>query len=206
MSIPLVGLEEEPEAPVSAPDAAPAEAAQPAEAAAKAAPGDASAAETPAAPAEEAAAEPAEESTPETVGEKLHKMSAELTLRCVLSGILAVVLLHFGLTAAGLLAPIASLDPVVAPAAFYAANLLVLAAALAVAYPVLRDGLSGLKKTAAPVQTPCLQWPPAVRRWKPPSPCSTPGATRRPAGRCCPASRRWGCSWPCWAVGCSWPL
>ena len=35
MSIPLVGLEEEPEAPVSAPDAAPAEAAQPAEAAAK---------------------------------------------------------------------------------------------------------------------------------------------------------------------------
>ena len=129
MSIPLVGLEEEPEAPVSAPDAAPAEAAQPAEAAAKAAPGEASAAETPAAPAEEAAAEPAEESTPETVDEKLHKMSAELTLRCVLSGILAVVLLHFGLTAAGLLAPIASLDPVVAPAAFYAANLLVLAAA-----------------------------------------------------------------------------
>ena len=150
MSIPLVGLEEEPEAPVSAPDAAPAEAAQPAEAAAKAAPGDASAAETPAAPAEEAAAEPAEESIPETVGEKLHKMSAELTLRCVLSGILAVVLLHFGLTAAGLLAPIASLDPVVAPAAFYAANLLVLAAALAVAYPVLRDGLSGLKKDRRP--------------------------------------------------------
>ena len=129
MSIPLVGLEEEPEAPVSAPDATPAEAAQPAEAAAKAAPGEASAAETPAAPAEEAAEESAEESIPETVGEKLHKMSAELTLRCVLSGILAVVLLHFGLTAAGLLAPIASLDPVVAPAAFYAANLLVLAAA-----------------------------------------------------------------------------
>ena len=150
MSIPLVGLEEEPEAPVSAPDAAPAEAAQPAKAAAKAAPGEASAAETPAAPAEEAAAEPAEESIPETVGEKLHKMSAELTLRCVLSGILAVVLLHFGLTAAGLLAPIASLDPVVAPAAFYAANLLVLAAALAVAYPVLRDGLSGLKKDRRP--------------------------------------------------------
>ena len=139
MSIPLVGLEEEPEAPVSAPDAASAEAAQPAEAAAKAAPGNASASETPAAPAEEAAAD-----------EKLHKMSAELTLRCVLSGILAVVLLHFGLTAAGLLAPIASLDPVVAPAAFYAANLLVLAAALAVAYPVLRDGLSGLKKDRRP--------------------------------------------------------
>ena len=150
MSIPLVGLEEEPEAPVSAPDAAPAEAAPPAEAAAKAAPAEAPADETPAAPAEEAAAEPAEESTPETVGEKLHKMSAELTLRCVLSGILAVVLLHFGLTAAGLLAPIASLDPVVAPAAFYAANLLVLAAALAVAYPVLRDGLSGLKKEHRP--------------------------------------------------------
>ena len=31
-------------------------------------------------------------------------MGAELTLRCVLEGILAVVLLHFGLVAEGLLA------------------------------------------------------------------------------------------------------
>ena len=79
------------------------------------------------------------------MGERLHKMSAELTLRCVLGGILAVVLLHFGLVAAGLLAPMAGLDPEVAPAAFYAANLLFLAAALAVGWPVLRDGLAGLR-------------------------------------------------------------
>ena len=72
-------------------------------------------------------------------------MGAELTLRCVLEGILAVVLLHFGLVAEGLLAPVASLDPVIAPAAFYAANLLFLAGALAVGWPVLRDGLQGLK-------------------------------------------------------------
>ena len=57
-------------------------------------------------------------------------MGAELTLRCVLEGILAVVLLHFGLVAEGLLAPVASLDPVIAPAAFYAANLLFLAVLL----------------------------------------------------------------------------
>ncbi len=72
-------------------------------------------------------------------------MGAELTLRCVLEGILAVVLLHFGLVVEGLLAPVASLDPVIAPAAFYAANLLFLAGALAVGWPVLRDGLQGLK-------------------------------------------------------------
>ena len=131
MSLPLLGLEEEPAA------AAPAQTPQPA----------------PEAPAEEAKPEPqpeeaeapAEPETPEQVGERLHKMSAELTLRCVLGGILAVVLLHFGLVAAGLLAPVAGLDPEVAPAAFYAANLLFLAAALAVGWPVLRDGLAGLR-------------------------------------------------------------
>ena len=126
MSLPLLGLEEE-----SA--AAPAQAPQPA----------------PEAPVEEAGPEaaeaPAESETPEQVGERLHKMSAELTLRCVLGGILAVVLLHFGLVAAGLLAPVAALDPEAAPAAFYAANLLFLAAALAVGWPVLRDGLAGLR-------------------------------------------------------------
>ena len=133
MSLPLMGLEED-EAPAR--PAAPAEEApaQPAEEAAPAAP---EAAEKP--------AEEAEPETPEQVGEKLRRMGAELTLRCVLEGILAVVLLHFGLVAEGLLAPVASLDPVIAPAAFYAANLLFLAGALAVGWPVLRDGLQGLK-------------------------------------------------------------
>ena len=147
MSIPLMGFEdeEEPEAPAET------EPAKTEEPSAKPTAQPEAASETEAAP--EAPAEPVEETPPApplTVGEKLHKMSAELTLRCVLSGILAVVLLHFGLVAAGLLAPVASLDPVIAPAAFYAANLLFLAAALAVAYPVLRDGLNALKKENRP--------------------------------------------------------
>ena len=133
MSLPLMGLEED-EAPAR--PAAPAEEApaQPAEEAAPAAP-----------EAEEKPEEEAEPETPEQVGEKLRRMGAELTLRCVLEGILAVVLLHFGLVAEGLLAPVASLDPVIAPAAFYAANLLLFAASLFVGYPVLRDGLTGLR-------------------------------------------------------------
>ena len=133
MSLPLMGLEEDeaPARPAAPEEEAPA---QPAGEAAPAAP-----------EAEEKPEEEAEPETPEQVGEKLRRMGAELTLRCVLEGILAVVLLHFGLVAEGLLAPVASLDPVIAPAAFYAANLLFLAGALAVGWPVLRDGLQGLK-------------------------------------------------------------
>ena len=82
---------------------------------------------------------------PESTTDKLHHMAAELTLRCVLAGILAVVLLHFGLTAERLLPPLSVLDPDAAPAAFYAANLLLFAASLFVGYPVLRDGLTGLR-------------------------------------------------------------
>ena len=143
MSLPLVGMDDTAPIEVTAAEA---------EAGTEAKPETAAPAptETPDAPAEAVSEEEAVPETPEQVGDKLHKMGAELTLRCVLSGILAVVLLHFGLVAAGLLAPIASLDPAVAPAAFYAANLLILAAALAVAYPVLRDGLSGLKKENRP--------------------------------------------------------
>ncbi len=130
MSLPLMGLEE---------DEAPARPAAPEE-------------EAPAQPAgrprrpetEEKPEEEAEPETPEQVGRSSAGW-AELTLRCVLEAILAVVLLHFGLVAEGLLAPVASLDPVIAPAAFYAANLLFLAGALAVGWPVLRDGLQGLK-------------------------------------------------------------
>ena len=45
--------------------------------------------------------------------------------------VLAVVLLHVGLVADRLLPPLAALDPDAAPAAFYAANLLLYAARLA---------------------------------------------------------------------------
>ena len=129
MSLPLLPLEQ---------DGAPAETA-PAPAAAPAAP-----AQPETAPEAQAAA-PAEEAVPESTADKLHHMAAELTLRCVLAGILAVVLLHLGLTAERLLPPLSVLDPDAAPAAFYAANLLLFAASLFVGYPVLRDGLTGLR-------------------------------------------------------------
>jgi len=99
---------------------------------------------------------PAEDEAPESVGEKLRRMSAELTLRCVLAGILAVVLLHVGLVADRLLPPLAALDPDAAPAAFYAANLLLYAASLVVSFPVLRDGLNGLRGRPSAETMPAL--------------------------------------------------
>ena len=131
MSLPLLPLEQ---------DGAPADETVPAPAA--------DAAVTPAQPEDAPAAEtaaPAEDTVPESIADKLHHMAAELTLRCVLAGILAVVLLHLGLTAERLLPPLSVLDPDAAPAAFYAANLLLFAASLFVGYPVLRDGLTGLR-------------------------------------------------------------
>ena len=131
MSLPLLPLEQ---------DGAPTDETVPAPAA--------DAAVTPAQPEDAPAAEtaaPAEDTVPEFTTDKLHHMAAELTLRCVLAGILAVVLLHLGLTAERLLPPLSVLDPDAAPAAFYAANLLLFAASLFVGYPVLRDGLTGLR-------------------------------------------------------------
>ena len=93
---------------------------------------------------------------PEATADKLHRMSAELTLRCVLGGILAVVLLHFGLVSDGLLPAMAALDPDAAPAAFYGANLLLLAANLCVGFPVLRDGLNGLRGRPSSETMPAL--------------------------------------------------
>ncbi len=93
---------------------------------------------------------------PEATADKLHRMNAELTLRCVLGGILAVVLLHFGLVSDGLLPAMAALDPDAAPAAFYGANLLLLAASLCVGFPVLRDGLNGLRGRPSSETMPAL--------------------------------------------------
>ena len=130
MSLPLIALNDDGPAPTETSDAE-----APAQPAAEAA-----------APAEEAPAEAEKTSeTPEQMGDRLRRMSAALTLRCALGGILALVLLHFGLAAEGLVGPLAGLDPVTAPAAFYAANLLFYALALAVGWPVLRDGLQGLR-------------------------------------------------------------
>ena len=111
--------------------------------------------------AEDAASQPEEQAEnglpePEATAEKLRRMSAELTLRCVLGGILAVVLLHFGLVSDGLLPAMAALDPDAAPAAFYGANLLLLAASLCVGFPVLRDGLAGIKGRPSAETMPAL--------------------------------------------------
>lgn len=88
--------------------------------------------------------------------DRLRQMGATLTLRCVLTGIFAAVLLHLGLTAEGLVPALSVLDPTVAPAAFYGANLLLLAASLFAAYPVLRDGLLGLRQRATLDTMPAL--------------------------------------------------
>lgn len=50
----------------------------------------------------------------------------------------------------------AGLDPIAAPAAFYGVNLLALAAAMGVAYTVLRDGLAGLRGTPSAETMPAL--------------------------------------------------
>ena len=107
MSLPLIDLNDDGPAPAETPDA-----------------------EAPAQPAAEEAASAEEAATeaektpeaPEQMGDRLRRMSAALTLRCALGGILALVLLHFGLAAEGLVGPLAGLDPVTAPAAFYAAR------------------------------------------------------------------------------------
>lgn len=133
MSLPLLGLEEEPaaaepaqEEPAGAPEAeAPAPEAEP--------------------PAEPAGEEPAEgPQSSEEIGQTLQHMSARLTLRCVLSGILTAALLGLGLMAENLLPATAALDPIAAPVAFMGANLLLLLLAVGVSFGAVREGLVGL--------------------------------------------------------------
>lgn len=104
-----------------------------------------------AAPAEpEHAEQPAAPEAPQTAEEAaqaLNQTVASLNLRCALSGILAAALIWAGFIYEGFLPGMAGLSPDTAPAAFLGANLLLLAAALAVSYHTLRDGLLGLVKT-----------------------------------------------------------
>ncbi len=106
--------------------------------------------------AEQAEMQPESEAVPETTEQRLHRMGAELTLRCVLSGILAIILLYTGFVSDRTLPPLSFLDPDAAPAAFYGANLLLFAGSLLVGYPVLRDGLSGLRGKATADTMPAL--------------------------------------------------
>ena len=120
----------------------------------------------PAAPAAEAPAPdsktepdlPVQEAPPteEEAARALGQTVASLNLRCALSGILAAALLWAGLIYEGILPGMAGLSPATAPAAFLGANLLLLAAALAVSYSILRDGLLGLVRTPSYETLPAL--------------------------------------------------
>ena len=85
--------------------------------------------------------------TAEEAAQALNQTVAALNLRCALSGILAAALIWAGFIYEGFLPGMAGLSPDTAPAAFLGANLLLLAAALAVSYHTMRDGLLGLVKT-----------------------------------------------------------
>ena len=90
------------------------------------------------------------------VAQTLEKTVARLTLRTALTGILAAALLVLGLMAQGVVPQMAALDPELAPAAFLGVNLVLLAAAAAVSYPILCDGLLGLVKKPSPDTLPAL--------------------------------------------------
>ena len=94
--------------------------------------------------------------TEEEAARALGQTVASLNLRCALSGILAAALLWAGLIYEGILPGMAGLSPATAPAAFLGANLLLLAAALAVSYSILRDGLLGLVRTPSYETLPAL--------------------------------------------------
>lgn len=103
----------------------------------------------PASPFEdEQAAEEAEDyDTPEdapAVQADLAGMRAGWGVRTALSGILSVVLLYLGLTAAGILPAVQAIDPQRAPVPFLGVNLIFLVASMALAWDVLRDGIVGV--------------------------------------------------------------
>lgn len=75
---------------------------------------------------------------------------------------------------------------------------------MAVAAPVLRDGLLGLKKDGRPSSdtmpalAACAALLEAVVALLNAQSYQTSSFTTSPA------SRHWACLWPCWAAGCSW--
>lgn len=132
LSLPLLAVEEEPAAQAADGTETPVQAESAPESAKT---------DSPAQPADSAEEAPQDS---EEIGENLKHMSARMTLRCALSGILAAALLGLGLMAEGLLPASGALDPVGAPAAFMGANLLLLLVAGGVSFGILREGLAGL--------------------------------------------------------------
>ena len=86
-----------------------------------------------------------DDNSPEGIAARLKQMSTVLLIRCAASGLLAFILLQFGLSAGGYTGAVAGFDPITAPTAFYAANILLLAACAGVGYTVMRDGFNSLR-------------------------------------------------------------
>ncbi|MBQ7858778.1 MAG: hypothetical protein IJ347_01410 [Faecalibacterium sp.] len=121
--------------------------------------------EKPAAPAEAeeeveepvaAAQEYEEPSDADGVAKTLNTNLARLNLRAALTGVLGAALLVLGLMAQGVLTPISALDPEVAPAAFLGINLVLLAVAMGLSLPILKDGLLGLAGKPSPDSLPAV--------------------------------------------------
>ena len=77
-------------------------------------------------------------------------------VRAILTGVLTAALLYLGLTTTGLLPSVAAIDPLQAPAPFLGVNLIFLAAAMALAWDVVRDGLLGIARTPSSQTIPVL--------------------------------------------------
>ncbi len=93
------------------------------------------------APAEEEALEYTSAEDAEAIRGELEARTAALTLRCVLSGILAVALIVLDLMGQSVLPSPAIIDPVAAPAAWLGVHLILMAVCVALALPILKNGI-----------------------------------------------------------------
>ncbi|MCI2047791.1 MAG: hypothetical protein LKJ90_08760 [Faecalibacterium sp.] len=80
----------------------------------------------------------------EAIRGELQARTAALTLRCVLSGILAVALIALDLMGQSVLPSPAIIDPVSAPAAWLGVHLILLGICIALALPILKNGVISL--------------------------------------------------------------
>jgi hypothetical protein len=80
----------------------------------------------------------------DAIRNELEARTGTLTLRCTLSGILAVALTVLDLMGQGVVPSPAILDPVAAPAAWLGVHLILLGVCIALALPVMKNGLLSL--------------------------------------------------------------
>ncbi len=138
------------------------------------------------------------------MGDRLRRMSAALTLRCALGGILALVLLHFGLAAEGLVGPLARAGPRDCPGG-------VLRCQPALLTPWHWPwagpscGTACRACGAVPAWRRCPRWPLVLPCCRPRGPAERQELSAVQLHPSCPALRRWNSSLRCWATGCCWP-